>query len=1016
MQPKRKLKVIPLYRFFQIMDLPSKGLFLVLYGALLALAIGSIMAAEDPVRWSLQVNEFHAPELEEIALREYKSGYRTMNTEIGAWKEQVSFVATPIVPQAWLVLVFVLAQVLGWSYLMAAATYLKNWFAYIVYFAFAMVIFISGAFESIAPENSWLFNLGLAVLLFGPAYLLQQGVIRMAYPLRLLIFAVVGALPFFLQFQFQGWSGLHSSTVGMYAPLVIILFVYLFFVGNDLSNLMFFLATNAKDKRYRVRFPVILGVFLVISALQFLMLQHLMGWDIVPYPEDFPLRPVHLLALAAVVMVGTKQNMFPILKHSIDNRGMSMGFTALSVIALSTFFFHAALGDHFFVLMIERVAVILFFLTGLFHFFYIFYNFGPLIRARVNFYFLSMMPKRLLYFFVVIATALVGFAFEASGGGRTQKLFSGILYNRLADLDFLAGNIPEAMTLYGTAVGVSDGNIKANYNLAMLFLTRENIERARESFTKAARYDGFAPAILNRAGLEVEEFRPSVALDLLKTNQERVEDPYIANNLALLYKAYGKVDSAVIQMKKALSGDPDNSGMYANLARIYLENDKPEWAEKFLTAGLATENPGAAIVTNALFYNIRNGSRVAIPDSLAQLPAIQEQRSALFNFALERYRTGNFTAAKGIMDTLLARQETPDVLLLDGMLLFEQGKISESLSRMLYLDANYPKFRRYAYHYLAVAFFARGVPEMAAQYFGQSVASGRSEDLLNQAYMEIDRGDHDAGFQLLNEVRVQDSTQFEAVAKESAMLQMARGEYFFALLGFDAGSLTKDDWTRVGLYAGKIDNIPGALEAFRRLIEKDSSSVIPYLEMGRISLRLGDSLVFSNLQPGLDLEPEHVGLRTVKARALLRRGETEAAMALYRDLIKAAPDDTEVRLLEAEVALARQDTAAAIGFYEKLHAAHPLDQEAVIGLSKLYRATRQDFDGQNMVYDALDINPRNADFWYQMAHFERLLNRESACGGAAVQAARWSINDARAAEIEAEFDAEIAFYRAENPE
>ena len=141
MKPKRKLKVIPIYRFFQVMDLPSKGLFLILFGALLALAVGSVMSAEDPVRWALEVNEYHSPELEEIKLREYRENYREMHTELGAWKEQVSFVATPIIPQAWVVLIFVIAQVLGWAYLMASATYVKNWFAYIVYFAFAMVIF-----------------------------------------------------------------------------------------------------------------------------------------------------------------------------------------------------------------------------------------------------------------------------------------------------------------------------------------------------------------------------------------------------------------------------------------------------------------------------------------------------------------------------------------------------------------------------------------------------------------------------------------------------------------------------------------------------------------------------------------------------------------------------------------------------------------------------------------------------------------------------------------------------------
>jgi predicted Zn-dependent protease len=1016
MKPKRKLKVIPIYRFFLAMNTPSKLLFLVLFGGLVSLAVASVVVAENPVRWAIEVNESHLSTQEEVVLREYQQNYREMHTEIGAWKDEVSFVATPIVPKAWMVLLFVIGQVIGWAFLMSAATYIKNLLAYVVYFGFALVFALSGTFESIAPDNYWLYNLGLLVLLFGPAFLLQQGILRLAFPLRLLIFTVLTALPFFLQFENQGWMGLHNSTVGMFPPLALILIVYIFFVGSDISNLMFFLATNSKKKQFRLQFPYIFGIFLVITALEFMMLQHELRWELVPFPDNFPFRPIHLLALASVVMVGTKQNMYPILKSYIDNRAMSMIFAALSLIAMSTFFFHASLGDYFFVLMIERLVIILFTLTGLFHFFYIFYNFGPLIRARINFYYLSMMPKRLLYFFVVIATALIGFALEASQGVKTRRFFTATIYSRLADQEFMSGNIGEAMAFYNSTVAVSDGSIKGNYNMAMLAMVVERPELAREHFTKARRYNNFPYSALNQSVMELDQKSPSQALYVLRENEKRVANPYVSNNLALLHKGYNRPDSAVIQLKKALHLAPDNAVLYSNLARVYMENDKPEWATKFLQAGLELENPGAAVIINSLYHNIRHDAGLVISDSLLKLPEVQAERATLFNFALERYRAHNYTAAKVLTDTLLARGETPDVLLLDGMLLFEQGKIQEALSRMLYLDASYRDYRKYAYHYLGVAFFGAQVPEIAAEYFRLSAASGRKEDQMNQARMEIDRGDHKRAFHLLNELRAEDSTMFDPVSRELVMLQLARGDYFFASIGFDMSSLTKDEWTRIGIYAGQIGSVPGALEAFRRLIEKDSSSVIPYLEMGRIGLKLNDPLVFDNLQPGLDLEPENVGLNTILARAHLKAGNVDKALPIYRKLIQKAPEDVDVRLLEAEVVLATGDTSASLSFYKKIHEAYPLNQKGVIGLSKLYRAKEMDFEGQNMVFDALDINPRNADFWYEMAHFERMLNREMACGGAAVQAAQLSIDPEKEARIREEFKPEIAAYTAEYPE
>lgn len=1016
MNPKKKLKVIPIYRFFQAMNTPSKLLFLVLFGGLVSLAVASVVVAENPARWAIEVNESHSPSQEEVMLREYQQNYREMTTEIGAWKDEVSFVATPMVPKAWMVLLFIIAQVVGWAFLMTAATYIKNLLAYVVYFGFALVFALSGTFESIAPDNYWLFNLGLLVLLFGPAYLLQQNIIRLGFPLRLLIFAVLTALPFYLQFEFQGWMGLHNSTVGMFPPLALILIVYIFFVGNDISNLMFFLSSNSKKKQFRLKFPIIFGMFLVITALEFMMLQHELRWELVPFPENFPFRPIHLLALASVVMVATKQNMYPILKGYIDNRAMSMIFAALSMIAMSTFFFHASLGDFFFVLMIERLTIIIFTMMGVFHFFYIFYNFGMLIRAQINFYFLSMMPKRLLYFFVVIATAMVGFALEASQGVKTRRFFTATIYSRLADQEFLSGNIGEAMALYNSTVAVSDGSIKGNYNMGMLALVVERSELAREHFKKARRYNNFPYSALNQSVLELDLSSPSQAMYVLRENAKEVDNPYVSNNLALMYKAYNKPDSAVIQLKKALQVDPNNAPLYSNLARVYMENDKPEWATKFLQAGLDLENPGAAVITNSLFHNIRHEAGLVISDSLLKLPEVQAERSTLFNFALERYRARNYEAAKVLTDTLLARGETPDVLLLDGMLLFEQGKVMESLSRMLYLDNGYPAYRNYANHYLGVAFFGADVPEMAAEYFRLSVESGRKDDQMNQARMEIDRGDHEGAFALLNELRAADSTMFDPVSRELVMLQLARGDYFFASIGFDMSSLTRDDWTRIGIYAGQIGSVPGALEAFRRLIEMDSTSVIPYQEMGRIGLKLNDPLVFDNLQPGLDLEPENIELNTILARAHLKAGNVDKAMPIYRKLIKKTPGDLEVRLLEAEVVLATGDTAAALSFYEKIHAAHPLNQKGVIGLAQLYRAKEMDFKGQNMVFDALDINPRNADFWYEMAHFELMLNRVMACGGAALQAAILTIDPEKEALIREEFKTQIDAYTAEYPE
>jgi predicted Zn-dependent protease len=282
--------------------------------------------------------------------------------------------------------------------------------------------------------------------------------------------------------------------------------------------------------------------------------------------------------------------------------------------------------------------------------------------------------------------------------------------------------------------------------------------------------------------------------------------------------------------------------------------------------------------------------------------------------------------------------------------------------------------------------------------------------------MEIDRGDHEFGFMLLNMARTQDTSLYSLVAREEALLQVANGEYFFAGIGFDLGSLTPADWVRAGIYAGHKGNRPAALEAFRRAIELDSTNVAPYLEMGRISLRTGDSLALENLQPGLLRDPNNIPLGVEMARAEWQRNNRGAAEARLKKLSSAAPDAFEVKCLQAELAAWKGDTAAAIAQYQALYKGYPLRQDVVLPLCRLMRAKRMDYDGQNLLADVLAINPRNPDYWIEMAMFERLLDRTEEVARAAQTAIGLETRPGKAALIAEEFKVEMAAFPTTVPE
>ncbi len=1027
MEPKKKLKVIPIWEFFKVMKGMDKFLFGILFLGLLGAAAVALVAADDPVRWSLEVNEVSGSTAEQVTLRSYEHNYRKMDTQIGAWKEQVAFVATRITPAPWLVIAFIIAQVLGWAYLLASASYVRSPMAYVVYFAFVILSFVSNLIGSEQSTSFWLINFGLTVLTLGSGYVTQQELLKLAFALRILLFTTIAAIPFAINYFKGGWIQLHSATVGMMPVLAIVTVIYLVFISNDLNNLVFYLATNAKNPKYRFKFPIIFTVFLVLTAIEFVMLQKEMSWNLLVEGDDINLRPIYLIVLASVISVGTKQALGPVLKDYMPNLGMSMGLVAIPLIGLSFIAYMVGTGEYLFLHLIERIAISLFFFTGIAHFFYMFYNFGPLIRARVNFYYLSMMPRKLMYFFVIALSIGGAVILEASGNASGKRLFKESLFNLLGDQASLEGNVPQAIQHYKTAVMEARGSIKGNYNLAMLEISSGgDLVSAAEHFKHASDFIPFSYAYLNWGNLEQADYNPVGAKAILQHGTHRVVSAYNASNLAQVMLQLNEPDSAILQLKQAMLLQPDNGALYANMGRVYMDYQKPEEARKFLEAGLALPVVHRAVVTNALFMNLSLGTDLAVPESLQQAPNIQGSWETTFNFALDRYRAGDLEGTARLLahgntgnpfsDSTSSAAMRPDSLLLDGMLLFEKGEIERSISRMDYIDVNFPDYRPYTNRFLGAAFFGGGTPEMAAAFFRKSVEYGNTQDLLSEAMMEFDRGNLDYAFMQLNLARAQDSTLNMQVGKEMTKLQLANGDYFFATLGFDASTLTVADWMQVGQAAGQRGNKAAALEAFRRVIEKDPKNTAPYLEMARISLALGDSLALENLQPALDLAPKDVALNVAHAAILLQRGQVAAATQIGEDLKARAPQNLDVGVLLAQISAANGDTTTAIAQLEKLRIAHPITPSVILTLSHLYRAKRMDFEGQNMVVAAKDINPENPDFWYEIAHFERLLDRPEEAGANALEAMSRAASLQRSQQIAEEFKEEITSFRALHPE
>lgn len=999
------------------MDTPSKLIFASLLLGLLALCIGTIVAADDPGQWALDVVEVPARNAQDVTLTEYSANYRTISANVEAWTENVAFASRPIQPQDWMVYIYWVAMVFGWALVMTASTYIRNWVAFVLYLPFALFLLTGQVLSGVVDENlGILVSGGQLLLVLIPAFVLHQGYIKLKFALRVLLFVVTLGLPYLIVDNLAGWQGLHTAATDSYFVGLFLTLVVVFFTANDLNNLVFYLATNAKKKKYRAKPPVLLGVFIVMIGLQFMMLQDAMGWNLVELPSDFPFRPIHLVAFSALIMAGTKQNMYPVLKNFLNNRAMSFGFLGAAIIGISFIFFHIAVGEYLFLYTLERLAIILIFLTSVFHMFYVYFNFSSLLNRRVNFYYISMSPRRLMYVFVVLATFLVGFALEASRGFTSRKTFSSTFYNRLADVQMIASDAEQAAVLYETAIGVAEGTVKGNYNLGMLVWTGNGTKDvARNYLRRAGRYIDFPYGFLNLGQLELEEGLVEQAKYYLKKGLEKNKSPYLYNNLAQMHLILGEPDSAIVELKNALLLDDDNSALYGNLGKVYMDFDRIEEAAEFYRAGLEVAEPSPLTVTNALYLDLAYGAGINVSDSLVRLPGVREHLPAWFNLAIDRFRKGEYAEARSVIDSLEAQLDRslpdslkgtyrpPEVQFLDGCIMFEEGEYLKSISRMQALDVDYPEFKPYTMRFLGAAYHGKGIPEMAAEFFRRSQQNGNTDDSFYEGLMEIDRGNQEYGYQLLVQARSKDKVWFDPVSKEEAMLQYARGEYFMASLGYDLSKLTRAEWTRTGIYAGKIGQTGPALEAFRKLIAMDSNTVVPYLEMGRISIELEDSLAIENLAAGLEIDPQNVALKAELARAYLQQGDVEKARSYAKDVPATGEFAEMAALLQAEFDLAEGDTAQAIAGFQKIYAQNPLNKLAVVELSKIWRAQREDFEAHDLLMAARQLNSRESEFEYQLAYVEQLLGRIVESAAAAERAMAFEPDSLRSAAIGEEF-------------
>ena len=992
---------LPLWFFFQKFPPYLQRLMGGMLVLILLAGLGLAFHSAQPYFWSLEINTIPQVQAEEVQVMELEQNYRSIPLKLNAFRQWTSFSAGPIEIAAPPFYAFLILQFIAWSMFLAAASLIRSNWAYLFYAFFALFFHFSGLSTILYPAEVFkLLEFLMLISYLGLAYLFQAFIIRWELPARFLSILGLSAIYIGLAIGLRGWEGVHEVSVNTFGYLAFVSLLLFLFLGKEPTNLLFYAGTNHPQREKRWPTWVLVIGYALLAVVEFVWLNEFMNFNLLG-GFRLPFRPSHLLIFCALVAVFTSQNHFTPLKKVFESHSafsfLLMGWV---LAVLSYLMVQYTTGDPLFIFGMERLMTISFLGVGFAHLIYVIGNFGPLLKQKFHIYYLLPQGPR-FGFGVVWMIGLI--SLTLAEGQDSWKSFTLLWHAQAlqeADHATLLEDREGAIAAYEVALLASPPSPKANYNLASLYVPVPDRQTdALRLYQLASKRPGFPFGWLNAAQLLQSRGQIKDAQTLLGKGIAEAQHPYLLNNLGLLLHQQGQGDSAIQSLKSALLADLEASPVYSNLAQVYWEYEKVGDARQFFEASLETpEIPGSS-AANALAFALKEG--MDAPTDWTEL--LQGEYFAQYNHQLSLLKAAPDQVNGPLIKQLANAENAPDAMLLDGVVMFLADSVDYAASRIQFLSQSYPQLASVSELALGALYHGRDVPEMAFPHF---LAAGEAGDPLGTLYagkMLIDLGQADSAYYLLSALRAEHEALWDPCAKEFGMLLVAYGQEVNAMTEWDVSRLSFEEQIRVGRYADSTQEFAIAVESFRRALEVNPESHVPYWEMGRLYNRYHNRYALDDLNAGLTAHPEHPQLLIEYARALLYQEQTNEALAVNLPSI----DDNGLRLLQAELALAQADTATALSRLQENVEQNPMDQASILLQTDLLLDLERNDEASLLITQALDRNDRNPDFWHRYARCYQRLNLPEDAGFGAVKAIELSGDAAQKAAIAEEFAEQI---------
>lgn len=1001
-----RIPYISPFFFFHQATAGGRRLFILLTLFSVLAAAYTWWAYERPYSWYVDLHQVTEDTQQTIALGSVRQMHRELPVLSPIYVQYGTFVPGPILPDPFAVYGFLFFTIAGWAAILTAGAAGSVTLASLLGGLFVLWLVLSGVFRDLLPGVPYA---GAAIAAIPPAVLFVLhwfGKWNAGCFGRFIMNFTWLALMLGWVYHKEGFPGIHRCSANQFIPSLLLLLGFLAFSARSVINAWLLISSNRKNPSHRVKGPYVIAVWAVLLMVQAWILVELYLFS--DFNAGVVLKPIHFMLIAFLTAVATSQHFLHQVKGYFND---SFAFTVLilgwGLAAIPFLGFQHLMGDFMFSLALMRIGMAIIAAATLFQFVYVLINLWPQIRARQAYYYTIMQPQNVSYFFVWAMIFFSIMVLEGQEHFTSRNFLLASYLNRQADAEMVEGNAKSAIENYRISYLMLQTDVKSNYNLASLLLAERKTDSVFLHLEAADDYLKFPYAGINAANILTGVKMHRMAANWLASAWKVQPDPYIGNNLAMIYVRLGKPDSAIYYLKQSAVLSPDISLLYANLGRIYMENGHPDAGEEILKTGLTCSNAGPVAITNAIAYTLSGDmDSLSLPEAWMGDSLVSANIPAMFNLAIWQIRNNNIVAARAWAASVLQRNEDPDALFADGLALMAMDSLELGRSRLEYTASMYPKFALISQYLIGVEYFQQHVPEMAGPFFRKSGELGLNIGYLYEACMDLDAGKVDSGYRKLGLVRAMYPEFFIEAGREAAIVLRSQGYAELALLDWDFQDATTDDYARMAWYATLTGKRNEALDAFRDWLRIDSVPEV-YVMAGDLYLKLKDTLAVRDMEYARSLFPGDTALMVKTAEIYLAWERIQDAGKLILPLFTEDTASPEVRNVMAKYLLATGQPDSAANICLSLYEEFPYNTRFLRTLGEVFRTQGRYADGQALFYMAFTRNDKNPVIWYYMAVFQKGMNFSKDAAYSALKAIEFSTSEPDKLAIAAEFVQEI---------